>query len=253
MNYQGVQAQMERRFRNDLYFQASYTVARDLTNMAAASGWLNPVPAGLQGMPVTDRFDTRLDRGNMQGFRGQELQVSAIAPLPLGKGRLVGSNWRGTTNALLGGWELATIATAGSGTYQTPIMPSSWDASNTNAILRGIAVRPDIIPGADPNAHTGNVFFNAAAFVRPPQGAGRFGTAAPGSLVGPDLASVALGLSKTTSLGEHARLRLEASFTNVLNHPNFARPQTNISSPNFGVPWNTIDPRSGQVGARLQW
>jgi hypothetical protein len=44
-------------------------------------------------------------------------------------------------------------------------------------------------------------------------------------------AAIAAGLAKTFALGERERLRFEATFTNLLNHPNFAPPAMDVSAP----------------------
>src|SRR6202008_4205101 len=64
-----------------------------------------------------------------------------------------------------------------------------------------------------------------------PAGAARVGNAGVGILEGPGTIAVNAGLSKTMTLREGLRLRFEATFTNVLNHTNFAPPATNVSNP----------------------
>jgi len=67
------------------------------------------------------------------------------------------------------------------------------------------------------------------------------------------------GLSKTMTVREGLRLRFEATFTNVLNHTNFASPATNVSNPStFGVLQSAQTAenggnRTGQVALRLDF
>jgi hypothetical protein len=69
---------------------------------------------------------------------------------------------------------------------------------------------------------------------------------------------VAGGLSKNFRLREKAKVRFEATFTNLLNHPNFAAPAMNVSSPTFGVT-NTVQGsenagnRVGQLSLRIDF
>jgi hypothetical protein len=44
-----------------------------------------------------------------------------------------------------------------------------------------------------------------------------------------------MGLAKRFNIGERFRVRFEATFTNCLNHTNFAPTSTNIASPAFGA------------------
>lgn len=80
-----------------------------------------------------------------------------------------------------------------------------------------------------------------------------------GILEGPGTIAVNAGLSKTTTLHERLKLRFEATFTNVLNHTNFAAPATNVSSPStFGVLQSAQNAenggnRTGQLALRLDF
>jgi hypothetical protein len=63
---------------------------------------------------------------------------------------------------------------------------------------------------------------------------------------------------------ERVHLRIEGTFTNVLNHTNLGDPNVNIASPSFGLINNTIGAtsntiasdggaRTGQVSARFDF
>jgi hypothetical protein len=80
-----------------------------------------------------------------------------------------------------------------------------------------------------------------------------------GILEGPGAIAVSAGLGKTFMLGEKARLRFESTFTNVLNHTNYAPPAVDISSTQtFGVLQSdqssaNAGPRTGQLALRLDF
>lgn len=62
---------------------------------------------------------------------------------------------------------------------------------------------------------------------------------------------VDLGLAKQFQIHERMRLRLEASFTSVLNHVNYAPPATSISNPSvFGASQSAMPQGSGGNRAR---
>ncbi len=73
------------------------------------------------------------------------------------------------------------------------------------------------------------------------------------------MVNVNMGLAKVVQLKEGYRLRFEASFTNVLNHTNFAPPALNVGNPTaFGVlqsalPQGNGGNRTGQVALRLDF
>jgi hypothetical protein len=92
---------------------------------------------------------------------------------------------------------------------------------------------------------------------------GRFGNAGVGSIVGPGTVNLSSGISKAFAITERANLRIEGTFTNVLNHTNLGDPNLDISSSSFGringvigsglLGANDGGARSGQVSARLDF
>jgi hypothetical protein len=71
--------------------------------------------------------------------------------------------------------------------------------------------------------------------------------------------AVAAGLAKVFTIREGVKLRLESTFTNVLNRTNFAIPATDVSNRStFGVltsaqTANDAGNRTGQVALRLDF
>ena len=119
--------------------------------------------------------------------------------------------------------------------------------------------RPDCVGNPIPSNRTSGDFFNVNVFAFPPPDAGRFGTCGLGILEGPNLINVNASLAKVFSISERYRLRFEASFTNVVNHSNFAPPALNVSNPStFGVltsvlPQGNGGNRTGQLALRLDF
>ena len=255
-NYQAMHLEISRRFHHDLFVQASYVLSKDLGEVGTL-GRVN-FPTEFQQVAVSDRFDTRYDRGNLGGARRSQFLLSALVPLPVGRGRALGANWRGWKQQLLGGWELSTISLVQSGPYLTPTISVGSDQSNTDVLDRGVSARPDRIGNGSLSDPTAQQYFDPAAFVRVPKGAGRFGNAGAGILEGPGTVAIAGGLSKTFRLSERFRLRTEATFINLPNHPNFNAPNSNVSSPLFGKLTSVqsvqgAGNRTGQLGARLDF
>jgi hypothetical protein len=163
-------------------------------------------------------------------------------------------------NDILGGWNLSTITLLETGPYLTPTMSVVNDQTNTNPAAAGITVvRPDRIGNPIPANRTHAQYCNINAFAPPPTNAGRVGSAGVGSLEGPGAAVVSAGLAKVLQIQDNLHLRFEATFTNVLNHTNFAPPATNISSPaSFGAlttaeSAESAGNRTGQVALRLEF
>jgi len=208
-NYQGMQLEASRRFRHDLFFQTSDVLAKDLGEAGAPppSGNFPTEYTGNAANAITDRFDTRYDRGNLSGARRNTFLLNGLFPLPLGKERAIGAGWHGLEQGLLGGWELSTVTLIESGPYQTPRINNSLDRSNTGLVppgVRSVQARPDRIGNGNLANPTTQMWYDPSAFVPVPKGAGRFGDAGAGILEGPGTVAIAMGLAKTFQLSEKA-------------------------------------------------
>ncbi len=209
---------------------------------------------------INDRFNLRLDRGNDPGVRRGRFLLTAQYQLPFGHGMKFLNRSNRAVDAVLGGWQLSTITLAQTGPYLTPYDSNTDDSqANLNEAGRAAVVRPDRIGNCNISNPGPNGWFNLAAFVPTPAGAGRPGNAGVGICEGPETVTVAGGLSKSFSLTERLRMRFEATFTNILNHPNFAAPPTDVSSPStFGVTQTVQSAenggnRVGQLSLRLDF
>jgi hypothetical protein len=256
-SYEGLQAEATRRFRKGLFFQASYVFSKNVGNAGSLLGGVGGFLFPSETVPnqVTDRFNTRLDRGNLAGSRPNRFLLTGIYELPFGKGRAFANRLNGFANTVFGGWDLSTITLVESGQFQTALIRP--DQSNS---LPGPRVsRPDRIGDGNLSDPTPNRWYDITAFAPVPTGAGRFGNSGVGILRGPGLATVAAGLFKSFPVTERLKMRIEGTFTNIANHPNFAPPATFLNSPvTFGKlasvqSQENSGNRVGQVGARLDW
>jgi hypothetical protein len=133
------------------------------------------------------------------------------------------------------------------------------DQSNTGIVERGgITARPDEVGNPTANVPAGYQW-NLNAFAPTPVGAGRIGDAGVGILPGPGLININAGIARRFQIKEGLHLRFEATFTNVLNHTNFAPPASDISDPStFGQliaaqPQGNGGNRTGQLALRLDF
>jgi hypothetical protein len=256
-NYQAMELEATHKSSKGLYFSANYTWAH---NISDAQGDAPTAFAGetAYGLAYLDRFDIGADRGNVEGTRRQRFLLTGTYDLPFGQGRHW-SNSSGMLNRTFGGWSLNTITLLETGPYLTPTINPQFDQTNTDPELDGAIVRPDIVGNPIPAQRTPSNYFNINAFAPTPAGAGRMGNAGVGILEAPGTVAVSAGLAKTMAIHENMRLRFEATFTNVLNHTNYAPPATNISSPStFGVldaqqTAENAGNRTGQVALRFDF
>jgi hypothetical protein len=232
-NYHAVVVEATRQMQHGLYYDANYTYAvSNADNQGDAptafAGEVN------YGLPIADRFHIKQDLGNVEGTRRNRMLLTGVYQLPVGKGR-TWMNGGGVKDAFLGGWDMTTVTLLETGPWLTPTISGSADQSNTNVANRGVTLRPDVVSN---NLYAGQSraqYFNLAAFSPTPAGAGRFGNAGVGILEGPGTAAVSLGVAKNFHITEKLQARFESTFTNVLNHTNFAPPVTAIDSSTFGA------------------
>ena len=256
-NYQGMEVEATHRMSRGLNFAANYTWAH---NISDAQGD-DPIGFGGEtayGLAVMNRFNVSQDRGNVAGTRRQRFLFTGNYELPFGQGRRWASSSH-LVNGALGGWNLNTITLLETGPYLTPTISPQFDQTNTDPELDGAIVRPDIVANSIPAHRSASNYFNLNAFAPTPAGAARIGNAGVGSLEAPGTIAVSAGLAKVMAIRESMHLRFEATFTNVLNHTNYAPPATNVSSPStFGVLQSAqtaenAGNRTGQLALRLDF
>ena len=245
------------RMAKGLYYDADYTLAK---NQADNQG---DTPSGFAGevnygIPIADRFHISGDYGNQEGTRRNRFLLSGVYQLPFGVGRtfIKRNRW---LNMVIGNWDLNTITLLETGPWLTPSISPGLDQSNTNVVNRGATARPDVVSTNFYAGQSRSHYFNLAAFSAPPANAGRFGNAGVGILQGPGTAAVSLGLAKVFPITEAVHLRFESTFTNVLNHTNFAPPATQIdNTQTFGqltapTAAENAGNRTGQLALRLDF
>jgi Carboxypeptidase regulatory-like domain len=256
-NYQGLTVEATQRLHHGLYFQSNYTWAHNISNAQgdAPGGFTSE---NLLFTPSYDQFNLRAVRGNVAGMPRQRFLLTGGYQLPFGTDRA----WKSSNkfvNGALGGWNINTVTLIQTGPWLTPTISPTLDQSNTGIVGRGgITARPDVV--GDPYSGVGgDLLWNPNAFGPTPAGAGRIGNAGVGILEGPGTIAVSAGLSKIFQIRERLRLRFESTFTNVLNHTNFAPPASDVSSPStFGILQSAQTAgqggnRTGQLALRLDF
>jgi hypothetical protein len=257
-NYKALEIEASHRLNHGLYYNANYTLA---VNQADNQG---DTPSGFAGevnygIPVADRFNIPADYGNLEGTRRHRFLLTGIAQLPFGQGRRFTHSSNRLVDGLVGGWDLNTVTLLETGPWLTPSISQAFDQSNTNVQNRGAFLRPDVVSTDFARGRSRRQYFNPAAFAPTPAGAGRFGNAGVGILEGPGTSAVSLGLAKSFKVTEAVHLRFESTFTNILNHTNFAPPATQIdNTATFGIlsapqTAENAGNRTGQLALRLDF
>jgi hypothetical protein len=255
VSYQGLQSELNVRSHSGLTLQASHVWAKSLGNVGGdAPTSFNPEI--IYGTPVANRFNLAANRGNVSQTRRNRLLVSAVYDVPVGRSRKFFRDENRLLDALFGEWSVSTVSLWETGPYLTPTTSSSYDPGNLNISYRGAFQRPDCIGnGNRANSATGSMF-DISAFNPIPSGP--VGNCGVGILEGPGTTTIAAGLAKRLRVTERVGLRFEATFTNLLNHPNFAPPPTNVTASSFGQVQNVQSGensgnRTGQLGLRIEF
>jgi hypothetical protein len=231
--YNAMQAELQHRFSHGLQFTASYTHSRTIDD-----------GGGAFGTSPQDFMNISLDRGLAdQDIRGRFV-LSGVYELPFGHGRRIGSNMGKAADALVGGWRLNAVLTVQSG---LPFNLSDPGAPGG---------RPDVVGPLSINPGNTQQYFTTGAIALVPTIANNVeigpGTLGRNVLIGPGIQTVDLGLSKTFSLTERAKMEFRAEAFNLANHPEFNDPGTDPTSlvaqgGNFGVINSTLANTERQV------
>jgi hypothetical protein len=247
--YNGLEVSLTKRLGHGLQFLASYTFSKTLDTDGAdinSTSANNALTLGNQNSPQQRWGRASFDRTHRFVF-------SATWSLP--------SPQAGLERAVLGGWELATVVTLQSGSALTISDTNAnnvFGISEDRAQLSGTCSKKQLVKGGSVDSKLGG-YFNAACFTSPliigADGIGTaFGNSGTGIVDGPGQANLDLSLSKTVIVNwpiESSSIQFRAEFFNALNHPQFANPDTNFTSPTFGVISSTaINPRVIQLGAK---
>jgi hypothetical protein len=248
--YNGLEVSLTKRLSHGLQFLASYTFSKILDTDGAD---INSTSSG-NALTLGDQNSPRQRWGRASTDRTHRFVLSETWSLP--------SPSAGLRRAILGGWDLASIVTIQSGSALTI---SDTNANNVfgmtadRAQLSGTCSKGQLVRGGSVKSKLSS-YFDAACFTNPPiigaDGIGTgFGNSATGIVNGPGQENIDLALSKSITLPwphEKSSLQIRAEFYNALNHPQFASPDANFTSPTFGVISSTaVSARVGQLAAKL--
>jgi hypothetical protein len=224
--YHGLTAEAERRMANGLYFQTSWTWARDIYDVTRGQSLENP-------------YDRERERAVSPDIPTHRFNTNLIYQLPFGRGKKWGSSISRVGDFAIGGWEISAIYSLFSGQFLTPLWTGpdpTGTAFTTSRTAPNVTIRPDHLRDANLPADQRSVsaWFDAGAFGAPQPG--RFGTSAKGVIKGPGVNVWHMGLFKNFNFTEQKRLRWEMTATNLFNHPNWSNPATTITAlANVGV------------------
>jgi hypothetical protein len=236
-DYNGLELSLQRRMLKGLSYALNYTFSHGLANFG--DNLTDPDGAFPQNSYnyAAEMSNSNLDIRNR--FVG-----NFVWELPFGQGRHFLSN-PGVVDHALGGWQLNGIVTLQTGSPYSVTAANNGLLGFTHAVYANCISDPFAGATTDPSLYTTSGFLiNPNAFSQP--GPGQFGTCRPRMFHGPGIQMVDLSVFKDFKFTERWYLQFRAEFFNAFNHPNFANPSANISSPgSVGKVSSTLAPILG--------
>jgi len=248
--YNGLEVSLTKRLSHGIQFLASYTFSKTLDTDGSD---INSTSSG-NALTLGDQNSPRQRWGRASFDRTHRFVFSSTWSIPSPPGSV--------PRTVLGGWSMAAIVIIQSGSALTIAETNSTNVfgiSEDRAQLSGTCSKNQLVRSGAVESKL-NGYFNASCFTTPPtigaDGIGTaFGNSATGIVTGPGQANLDLAFSKTVALQwplERSSLQFRAEFYNALNHPQFANPDTNFTSPTFGVVSSTaVNARVGQLALKF--
>jgi len=248
-SYQAAQASVSRRFGGAIAFNASYWYSRSFDHLSAMN------LAGAAARPLAGENDLAQNPFDLDAERGPSLfdarhriVASASWILP------TWTSGPAVVRAILGGWQINTIASHNSGTPFTVSDSANVALQANSPPISGFpASRPNLVGDPNGGPHTVDAWLSRSAFERlnVQTQAGQFGNAGRNIARGPAYTNVDVSLVRDIRMGSEMRLQVRAEVFNVANHANFGLPIADLNSANFGRIISASAARLAQFGVKL--
>lgn len=230
-SYQGFSAAVKRSFSRGLLFSANYMWSHEIDDGSNGSGDGDSLVPQNVACPACERASGIWDARHV-------LNANTVYQLPFGPGRSY-LNQPGILSSIARGWELSSVALARTG---FPVNVLVNRSSSTVPDGNSTDQRPDLVPNVSLTPPAGKrigEWINPAAFAVP--AAGTFGNAPRNIARGPGAWQIDLGVARSISFSERARLEFRSEFFNVFNHPQYGLPQGTFGVPGFGSITQTVN------------
>ncbi|MEW5976498.1 MAG: TonB-dependent receptor [Acidobacteriota bacterium] len=223
-SYHGGTIKLEKRLSNNVNFVANYSYSRFI-DLCSVFGCASP----------QNSFNIKADYGPSDLHNKHIFSWGYVTNLPFGPGQRWGSDLKGVSAAVVGGWQVNGITTMRSGRPFNVVL----NFDNQNDGQRSQHQRPNVIRDPQPSGFNGTQgkWFDTSAFAIPTPFT--YGNLGRNALYGPGLQTWDFGLFKNIPVSEGTRLQFRAEMFNAFNNVNFANPNASIGqqgadTPGFG-------------------
>jgi hypothetical protein len=272
-SYHSLQLQATQRLSKGFTNQFTYTWSKAL-DISDGDGIISP----------RDPNNIQLEKARAGFDRTHIISNTGTYELPFGPGRPFLANAPGWVQRLAERWTIGGLFSYSTGQPMTITAPVStlWQTTTASTpvalaplpkstgkvtyVSNGVDYFPGLTTRLDPGVadvtslnNTSQSFNNRAIYdangnpilVNPTPG--KIGTLGRNTLVGPGSVSLDVNLIKRVRVTESKNLEFRIDTVNVLNHPNFGNPTTNINSTTFGRITTATGARRFTMGARLNF
>jgi len=205
LDYNALQMKFQRRFANNFSFLNSYTWGQAIDLSSDNDGTVT----------LTNIFDPQYNRGPADYDIKHTLSSSWVYELPWARSQYYGG-WQISGILLLRGGLPLTVT-------QSQGVASTGTGNRPNRICNGTLDNPTI-----------DHWFDTSCFVQTADTTGTYGNSGRGIIRGPGSFNIDASLIKNTRIG-HANTEVRIEAFNVLNHPQFANPNTTIGNAAVGT------------------
>jgi hypothetical protein len=251
-NYNALQVTYHTRGSHGLDFTANYTLSHALSNGGQ----------GYDGLYGTNGDYYQQNSYNLSAEYGptaldsrHSLSGTLVYALPFGRGQQFGHDINRFEDLAIGGWKVSGLATVFTGNPLTLNGPGNYTsqlyAANAYPFhLRKMVIKNRSISGnwfgtdasaspCLPDPITGIVTDNGqCAYASQSSVVGSpfntFGSARPGSEIGPGFKNIDLSAFKAFNITQNQKIEFRADAFNAFNFANYAAPDTGIADGNFG-------------------
>jgi hypothetical protein len=237
-DYDALQVQFQRRLSRGLQALASYTWSHSIDDASASS-------IGNSSNALVPTINPEADRGPSDFDVRHAFTAAITYEFPTPKLKPV-------ANAVLKGWSVENEIQARSAPPVDVFNQSFFELRNASS-----SVRPDVIPGVPlylfGSQYPGGKAFNPAAFTNPPTipagcdptidfpcDPARQGNLGRNALRGFGSFQWDFAVHRDFPIREGLKLQFRAEMFNVLNHPNFGPPISDLSNSQFGQSIQTL-------------
>ena len=239
--YHSWQTSLRKRYANSGSFAVHYTWGK---TQAYTGGDIGATFQGDATNVVQDFQEWRRELGPATGDIRHLFVADWLYALPALESR------PGLMRHTLGGWQIAGVVRAHTGTPFNLGEPSARSASRPDLLDAGQAIFDDYRSTLQ--------YLNPAAFAAVPKSAVsgatlRAGTYANNALRGPGLVSVDLSFAKNFELPRSFKLQVRTDMFNAFNRVNYTSLVTNIESRTFGQLTGAAGARAIQLNTRLSF